>query len=504
MSTITLIRPPSLVGRFALTLNATPPLSLTCLASSLCAAGHLVRIIDAVGEGLDQVRPGYRPNILVHGLDVDAIVARVEPGCLFLGISCMFSHEWPLVRELIAALSSAHPGVPIVLGGEHASAAPEFALEDAPGLTCCAIGEGEETAVALAAALLDGTPLTRVEGLCVRTAGGPLHTPRRGRIRAVDDLPPPRWDLVPFEAYLSRGLSFGVARGRTLPLLASRGCPYRCTFCSNEHMWTTRYVARDPRRVVDEIEQAVQDWRIDAVDFYDLTAIVKRSWILEFCRLLMERNLHVTWQLPSGTRSEALDADVLQVMAAAGCRNVSYAPESGSPRVLERIRKQINLSHMEASMRAAVELGLNVKANVMIGFPGERRDELLETMAFLLRMARAGVHDVSVWTFAPYPGSELFEELRAAGAIAALSDDYFASLLSYSDLVGAVSYNAGMTSRELEQWRVAGMALFYAANWTVRPLRPLRTLAHIATGRYESRLEMSLGNVIRRLRGEAS
>ena len=264
-------------------------------------------------------------------------------------------------------------------------------------------------------------------------------------------------------------------------------------------MWTTRYTTRAPSLVVDEIEDYVRRYQADNFDFYDLTSIVKRDWILEFCRLLEERELRITWQLPSGTRSEALDAPVLAAMVRSGCRNVTYAPESGSKRTLAAIQKKVKLDHLEDSMGVAVRLGLNVKANILIGFPDERKEDLRDTLRFLLRMARIGVHDASVWTFSPYPGSELFERLRAAGRFPTLDDDYYASLLSYSDVSGAVSYADALGSSELQRYRLAGLLLFYGVSYLTHPMRPLRSLYNIATRRYESRMEMSFGNLMRRL-----
>ena len=244
-------------------------------------------------------------------------------------------------------------------------------------------------------------------------------------------------------------------------------------------MWTTRYTTRAPALVVDEIEDYVRRYGAENFDFYDLTAIVKRDWILEFCRLLDARGLRITWQLPSGTRSEALDEPVLRAMYRSGCRNVSYAPESGSERTLEAIQKKVKLERLEASMRTAVRVGLNVKANILIGFPDEQVEDLRETLRFILRMARIGVHDVSVWTFSPYPGSELFERLRDAGRLPRLDDDYYASLLSYSDVSGAVSYADALDSVQLQRYRVAGLLLFYGASYLTHPARPLRSLYNI-------------------------
>ncbi len=114
-------------------------------------------------------------------------------------------------------------------------------------------------------------------------------------------------------------------------------------------------------------------------------------------------------------------------------------------------------------------------------------------------MALAGVHDASVWTFSPYPGSAIFKELQAQGRIRELDDDYYASLLSYSDISQAVSYSEHMSSKELQRYRLAGLLLFYMVSYLSHPVRPLRSLYNIATRRYESRLEMSFGNLIRRL-----
>ena len=181
MAIATLIRPPSVVGRFALTLNATPPLSVAYLAGSLTAAGHEVQVIDAVGEALRAMHTGYRPDIVVNGLSISEIVDRIRPDTEFVGISCLFSHEWPVIRQLIAAIARRLPAVPIVCGGEHATAVPELCLADAPALRACALGEGEETVVHLVNACVDQKPLSDVAGIVFRTSDGPLRTAPRAR-----------------------------------------------------------------------------------------------------------------------------------------------------------------------------------------------------------------------------------------------------------------------------------------------------------------------------------
>src|SRR4029453_7458316 len=165
MAISTLIRMPSVVGRYALTLNRTPPLSVAYLAGSLTAPGPEVQGVDAVGEDIGAMHPGYRDDIVINGLSVPEIVARVRAETGFVGISCLFSHEWPVVRQLIQGISRRLPGVPVVLGGEHATAVPEVCLEESPELLACALGEGEETVVELVEALTQRRALEGVAGI---------------------------------------------------------------------------------------------------------------------------------------------------------------------------------------------------------------------------------------------------------------------------------------------------------------------------------------------------
>ena len=500
---VALVRPPMLLTRLAHTTPTCPPLGLAYLAGSLRAKGHEVSVVDAVGEGIFRYTP-FGSRFLLHGLERDAIVARIRPDVEAIGVSIMFSHELPEARRLIVALRRAFPRALLIVGGEHVTAVPEETLAATPEIDYAVLGEGEETLVELLAALAAGGPVAAVAGLAWRGPDGiPNRSPVRRRIRRVDEIPEPAWDLTPLAAYLDNEKGFGVNRGRSMPVLATRGCPYQCTFCSSPSMWTTAWVAREPARLLAEMERYLGLYRIDNFDFYDLTAIVKRSWIVEFCRLIIERGHGFTWQLPSGTRSEAIDGEVTELLYRAGCRNLSYAPESGSPAVLARIKKKIRKDRMMSSMRAAVHSGLNVKANILLGFPDEVRREMWQSLAFVIEMAVAGIHDVSICSFSPYPGSELFAELRADGRIGHMSDEYYLGLASYTDVADAVTWSKQVGGREIALYRVFGMMTFYGVSFLVRPWRPLRIAWNVLRSRQESRLEMSLSDMVTRLRAGA-
>jgi len=513
MATVTILRPPLLVPMWSDSGPLTPPVGPAYLAASLREAGHRPRIVDGIGENPFQVTALFDNRVMALGLRSEEIVERIEPDTDLIGVSCMFSQDWPEVRRLIQMAKKRFPHVPIIAGGEHITAAADFTLNSTPEIELCVIGEGEETIVDIANALDRGTPFESIPGLLVRnsaSAGGNLlnrsasgnrSTGSRTRIRNLDSIPWPAWDLVPIDKYLDNGLGYGVDLGRSMPIIATRGCPYQCTFCSNPEMWTTRWYARNADSVLDEIRTYQERYGATNFDFYDLTAIVKRSWIIEFTNKILERGMKFTWQLPSGTRSEAIDQEVCRLLYASGCRNMSYAPESGSPEVLKRIKKVVKLERLEASVLSAVRAGLNVKLNIIMGFPGESRQELGQTVKFLSRMGVAGVHDMSISLFSPYPGSELYRELRSSGKIPDLSDEYFLSLCAYKDFAQSVSYTEGVTPRVLNVYRILGFLTFYGIQYAARPWRVVRLLSNLLQHKQESRLDKSLQDLARRMRG---
>lgn len=496
---VCLVRLPTLTSASAVGQDAVPPLGLAYLAAAARAAGHQVSAVDAVGEAVHQYsRVRWDDGALLHGLRIEEVVARIDPAAEVIGVSCMFTVEWPVAAELLAAIRAHFPAALLVLGGEHVTACPEFSLAASPAADVAVLGEGEETFVELLDAHAAGRDLDGVAGLVLRAAGGlPRRTAARARIRAIDDIAPPDWSSFPVETYIDNALTHGANLGRSMPILASRGCPYQCTFCSSPLMWTTRWAARRPQAVLAEMKHYMRRYRVTNFDFYDLTAIVKRSWIVEFCELLIAERLDITWQLPTGTRSEAIDEEVARLLGASGCRIISYAPESGSPAELARIRKRVDPDRMVASMRGAKRAGLVIKVNFVLGFPGETWGDVGRTFAFLARLAAAGVDDVNVFPFSPYPGSTLFDDLQRAGRLR-LDADYFRALLAYNDPEHSVSYAELVGSRGLSWLNLAAMALFYGLSLTLRPRRAVALAGALLGGDTSTRFTMALAHRRRR------
>jgi anaerobic magnesium-protoporphyrin IX monomethyl ester cyclase len=456
---ICLVRPPAVeTFRFS-SLSITPPLGLAYVAGALDAAGHDVRVVDAVTESPRQHTRYFRGYLV--GLRPDEIVERIPADTRLVGITVVFTHEWPAIVRLIEAVKARHPDVPVVLGGEHVTSMPEFCL-----LTSRAdylvLGEGEETVVELADALERGTPPAELLGVAYRDAGGGhvVVNARRARTLGVDDIARPAWHLFDLDTYHENRWMGGMySSTKSVPILATRGCPYQCTYCSAPNMWTPRWIPRDPKLVVDEIEHYVETMGARNFPFQDLTAIIKREWIVEFCRELLARGLDITWQMPTGTRSEAIDAEVAGLLRETNMISMAYAPESGSEVTRQLIKKKMRTDRMLDSMRAAVAADLNVMVFLVIGFPHDTDDQLRENLAFLETIAEIGINDAAVGFYMALPGTQLFESLYDSGQVR-IDRAYFRHILSSTSLWATSTYS-GLSRTRLTWWKFRLLRRFY-------------------------------------------
>jgi radical SAM superfamily enzyme YgiQ (UPF0313 family) len=471
---------------------------LAYIAASAEKAGYRIQVVDAIGEAIHQYgRVDGKPNAMHYGLSFAEIVNKIDPGTHVIGLSILFSREWLLCRALALAIRERFPAALIVAGGEHITACAEYSLADCGAIDVAVLGEGEATFVDILRVVEAALPITGVPGVVCRDGASLIRTGARPRIRNIDSLPDPAWHLFPLEEYIENNFSIGIDLGRSSPLLASRGCPFQCTFCSNPTMWTPTWTARCPSLVVAEMKRQIERYRVTNFDFYDLTAIVKKAWIIEFCQLLIAEKLNVTWQLPSGTRSEALDEETLGWLYRAGCRSVIYAPESGSAPELARIKKKVIIPRMLASMKQANLLGIRMKANIIFGMPGSTWGDVFRTYIFLLRMAWVGVHHVGCFSFSPYPGSEMFRGLLARRRIQ-LNDDYFIGLNSFSNFLRTESFHEKFSGFQIGLMNFMGMSIFYGSSFVFRPSRMAGVLRSLMAREISSPLARSISNLKRR------
>jgi anaerobic magnesium-protoporphyrin IX monomethyl ester cyclase len=485
---VTLVNPPTLLGRHALgTMKPTLPLGLAYVAAAAREAGHELQVVDAIARAPHETARDAR--IIRIGAAPDQIVSAIPDDTQVIGVGCLFSFLWPTVRELLHAIRRRFPDVPIVCGGEHMTAMPELVLEQSPA-DVIVLGEGEETFVELLAAIERGAGWDRVAGLAVRQAGVPSRTPPRARVRDVDGICWPAWDLFRPEIYDQHDFSLGMRLGFSMPILATRGCPYQCTFCTSPNMWTTRWYARDPADVVDEIESYSVRYGARNFPFHDLTAVIKKHWVSAFAREILRRGLSIEWQLPAGTRCEAFDPELAGLMVASGCRYLAFAPESGSERIRNRIKKHLDRKNLLRAVEVASRAGMHVTCFLMIGLPFDTHEDLADSLDLVRALARSGAEDISCHSFFPSPGSALFRELTQSGRVVADDATLMAPLFNTGARFRSENcFCDNLTAAELMRWRYRIFANFYGLRFARHPGAALRLATNILRDRETNKLE---------------
>jgi len=513
-----LISPPMTVASRDGHLPQVPPLGVAYLAASARQAGHEVSIVDGLGEALDSYHR-FIGTSYMNGLTVDQVVQRVGRDNDLIGLSVMFSKQWPLARRLLSALRKEFPATPLVVGGEHVSAATRHVFQSSPA-DYAVIGEGEETLLQLMETLgeaklpdssaieglafradrlshiranraLDARPNENV-GLCA-DRGDPdiVITRPRQRRRDLDSIPWPAWDLVPIREYIAANRFQDCSDRRVMVILGTRGCPYRCRFCSSPQMWTTSFYMRDPRDLVDEMEFYMHAYGAAEFQFQDLTFVINRNWVIRVADEIIRRQLDIVWTLPGGTRSEAFDAEVMRRLSASGCTSLTFAPESGSQRVLDDMLKKTNPERFIELGKIARQNRINVAlhAFIIIGSPEETLRDLLRTYWFICRLALVGYDGMLCSRFTCYPGSEYHRRYLDSGLVE-YNDDYFLDLeISFSSLKNSRSWHPRWGARRIKWFITTAYLLFFVLHYASRPVRVVRSTAAVLRNRPRTRLE---------------
>ena len=267
----------------------TPAFGLAYLSAMVKSETIEVNGIDASGLELNKFFKIPEYNLRGNGLEINEVINLINPKTKIIGITSMFSHEWPYIRDCVHAIKKAFPDAKIILGGEHASALTEYSLKDCSSIDYISLGEGEETWAELCNK--EDTNFDNVAGLAYMKGDEFIRTTPRQRVKHIDNIPWPDWEVFPIEPYLDNAISFGPGSGRNMPMLASRGCPYECTFCSNPLMFGRRYFVRNIPDLIKQIKYYIERYNVTGLQFYDLTAILKKNWVIEFCQALKDNNI---------------------------------------------------------------------------------------------------------------------------------------------------------------------------------------------------------------------
>jgi anaerobic magnesium-protoporphyrin IX monomethyl ester cyclase len=501
---ILLINPPQLSNLSQITDGLVPPIGLMYLSSVLKKSGFNAKIVDALGEQPNNYF--YENGTLYRGMKTYDILRHVTSKTKVIGISCMYSINFSYVRRLCHILKKNHPNSLVFIGGAHASALPEYSLRETEA-DFTVISEGEETFLKTLKVLkenrwrIDKGRLKGIKGIGFRLGPKIYVNKEIELIRDINKIPYPDYTDIPLKNYFSANDGHGVSRKkRWTVMLFSRGCPNECSFCNTPLIWRRRFRVRNPDDVIGEILFLQSKFSIEEIHFEDENMSANPNRLSKFCERLVENKITISWHSPNGIRPEGITPDLLEKMKKAGCTTIVLAPESGSERVLkEIIRKNINLDTVLNVAKMAGKLKILTQIYFIIGLPGETKKYLFKTKKFGMACALNGVDECSYTAFAPLPGSELFNKLLKEKKIQ-LNDSFFSSLVSMQDLEKVKSWCENISDNDLRFYRLFGYVTFHVTKLIFHPIKLLRSIMNIITGRLEIKTERFIVTKMRKIR----
>ena len=359
------------------------------LSSSLKKAGHQVSLIHLL---YPIPREEFRARVLGEKPEL-------------IGFS-FFTHQFPDVQVLISWLKDLN--VPVICGGAHPTIDPEsvLALE---GVDMVCIGEGEETIVELCDKLEKGNDITKVLSLWVKKKGEIIRNPVRPLVEDLDSLPFPDRSVFDYTAILKR-------TGK-LDVIATRGCPFECSYCCN-HQYkrlypnAQKYVRfRRIGEVIKEIKEANDEYPYcKFVELLDDTSCLNKQWMLEFCREYKKLGIA---PFRVNTRADLLDEELIKAMKDAGCERLMMGIESGNEGIREKVlNRRMSNEKIISTFRLCRKYGIETVSYNIVGIPFEGLQEILDTVKLNAIIQPTSTH-VSI--LQPYPYTRIYDLCIARG-----------------------------------------------------------------------------------------
>lgn len=368
--------------------DSSVSVGLLCLASYLDERGIEVKIIDGVRQ------KGY--------LD---LIKQELPRADFVGISVMTTQVAPAL-QISQMVKDFSRDLPVIWGGLHPTFFPRETIQD-DLVDIVVIGEGEETLCEI----VQKKPLREIKGIAFSEEGEIKINPERPLLD-FEQLPLPKWNLMPEE--ILRNLAL-------VPTHTSRGCPHRCAFCVNAIL-RNRWRARKPEGVLEDLRTIKNHpfLKDKPVRFWDEDFFVNRQRALDIISGMIENKLNLEWE--TTIRADYLNKDFfdeedLSALKKSGCYLLSFGAESGSERILKKIKKDITVEQILNSAVRCLKYSIVPQYSFMVGMPGEKKSDIKKTIKLIDELVKLSpkVQILGPQAFRPYPGSTLYQECLISG-----------------------------------------------------------------------------------------
>jgi radical SAM superfamily enzyme YgiQ (UPF0313 family) len=426
MVDILLIQPP--IRDFYLTAKRTIPYGLAGIAAGLIEAGFSVQILDALAtpksravdlpQEMSYLQPYYgradqSPFGLFHhykhfGYSFDFIGQQVKTAQPFLvGISSLFSAYADEAVKTAQIVKAQHPDCKIIVGGHHPTALPERIMESS-AVDFGMRGEGEVSMPLLAKALRNGSGYDEIPGLVYRKPDGSLHVSAAAIMDNPENYPLPATQLLNQRYYRRNKKASAV-------VVASRGCPLKCTYCSIGASSPLRHRRRSVDSVIVEIEKAVNQFDAGFIDFEDENLSLDRKWFLQLLNELKQRfdGNQIEFRAMNGLLPSSLNEQVIAAMQAAGFRTLNLSLGTTSIAQLKRFQRPDVRKEFERALVFAETYGLKAIGYIIIGAPFQKAIDSLADLLYLAKLRALAGSSI----FYPAPGSKDYALCASMGLL---------------------------------------------------------------------------------------
>ena len=368
------------------------PINLGLIAAVLRKEGFSLKIID-----------NYAVN-LSYTKCLKAITSESPEYLLLTGYLGGYSYKF--LKKFSKDVKSYSPKTTIIMGGPMATTIPELILAKTD-VDIVVIGEGEKTIVDLLHALEKKKELKYVDGICCKnTKGNIVFTKNRERIKNLDSIPRPAYELFPIENYVK----YLNETGRCWELCTSRGCYGTCSFC--KRVFGQKLAFMSPEKVVDEMCYIYNTYGIDRFNFVDDNFLLNDKYIETFCNALKNCAIRFKWRFQG--RPDKINGKLAKLMKSVGLFGVSLGLESGSPKILAEMNKKLDIERVEKNVREVLKEGIIVHASFIVGMPSENEKTIGKTISYIKRI---GLQNLNVGILTPFPGTEVYAWAKKMGKI---------------------------------------------------------------------------------------
>lgn len=402
---ILFIVPPNTMPRDSLR-RIGEPLGVLYLGAVLKKEGYEVEVYDTTCQGYDNIKE--KGGYLTYGSSEEDIKEKVKDAKADLvAVSCMFSARQEDALRVCRYIKEIDKSLPVVIGGLHPSLFPKDMLKS--GLIDFVImGEGEFRLLELVREINRGQSRFNFDGVAYKDKNEAIVNPPAGSISDLNSIPYPDRSLINMEKYIEIGVPYAPysISKRVSQILATRGCPNRCNFCSTVNFWGRKVRTRSVDNIIGEMKLLKEKYNIEEVQFVDDNLTADKSLAKElFFRM---KGLGLKWCTPHGLMFNTIDKEMVRLMAESGAYQLTFAIESASQRVLkEIIHKNVRLDTVKEIVDEAHKYDIGIHGMFLVGFPGETKEEILSTLDFPFKI---GFDSVSFFVVNPVPGSDLYDE----------------------------------------------------------------------------------------------